>query len=151
MTDNIQIDTGEKRITVNGDLNRVISFNPYDVTFAERFYNLIGEFERKLKDFEQRSKLMEVGDNTLDEHGIPANTGEKLALMHEAVTFLRDEIDKLFGENTSQIVFGNAMELEMFAQFFTGITPYVKRARKSKVDKYVEPDIIHKRNRHKVK
>jgi hypothetical protein len=49
---------------------------------------------------------------------------------------MRGQIDVLFGEGTSQKAFGNALELGMFEQFFSGITPFVQTVRKEKIAKY---------------
>jgi hypothetical protein len=50
--------------------------------------------------------------------------------------FLEDRIDHLFGAGTSRKAFGDAMTLDMFEQFFTGIIPFVQTARSSKVARY---------------
>lgn len=134
--DNIQINVGEKRVIINGDPNRVIVFNPSDALFAERFYNLICEFDAKLDEYKERSREIALIKD-VDERGIPLNFVENLKLMKEACTFIRDRIDVLFGPGTSQIAFGDAMSLDMFVQFFEGITPLIQAVRKESMDKYM--------------
>jgi hypothetical protein len=51
---------------------------------------------------------------------------------------LRDEVDAVFGDGTSQMVFGGAYTLDVFEQFFNGIIPYVEKARANKVKKYTK-------------
>lgn len=132
--DSIRIDTGEKRIAINDDPERMIVFNPQDIGFAERFYQLLQDFEAKQIEYQARAD--ELDNQELDERGIPSKIGESLALMREVCEFLRERIDHLFGEGTSRKAFGDAMTLTMFEQFFEGIIPFVQTARSNKVAKY---------------
>lgn len=134
----LHINTGEIRLCVNDDPDRVIAFNPTDISFAERFYALLGEFEEKEKEYQKKAQVLQ--ENTeIDSLGIPKNFGPALALLRETCGFLRQEIDKVFGLGTSQAAFGDANTLDMFEQFFTGITPFVQRAREKQVGKYTAP------------
>jgi len=44
----LQIDTGEIRLAINDDPNRVIVLRPNDAIFAEKFYKMLGNFQRNL-------------------------------------------------------------------------------------------------------
>lgn len=132
--DSIRIDTGEKRIAINDDPERVIVFNPQDISFAERFYQLLQDFEAKQVEYQARAD--ELDNQELDEHGIPSRIDESLALLREVCEFLKGRIDHLFGEGTSRKAFGDAMTLGMFEQFFEGIVPFVQTARGNKVARY---------------
>lgn len=133
--DSLNINTGEKRIAINGDESRLLIFNPSDVLFVERFYKLIGEFENKLTDYQKRSKELEA-DNTPNGNNMPANMAARLELVKEACEYSRESIDKVFGAGTSQIVFGDTLSLDAVQQFFEGITPHISAARSEKVQKY---------------
>lgn len=131
----IRIDTGSIRIAINDDETRVIEFNPNDLAFIERFYGLIGEFEGKEKEYEQKINTINQSVE-LDSYNIPKNMGESLVLLKEICEFMREKIDHVFGNGTSQKAFGSENTLSMFEQFFNGITPYIQQARTGKVDKY---------------
>lgn len=133
--DSLHISTGGIRLAINDDPGRVISFNPEDLSFAERFYGLLGEFEAKEKEYQGRAAVLQKDVET-DDLGIPKNFGAALDLLHETCDFLRAKIDEVFGDGTSQTVFGGANTLDMFEQFFTGLTPYVQKAREKHVQKY---------------
>lgn len=133
--DSIRIDTGIKRIAINDDPNRIIEFNPSDVVFAEKFYQLIKDFEIKQADYEKRAKALDE-QKDVDANGIPVNLEEGIALLRDVCEFMREKIDYIFGKGTSQMVFGDALNLEMFDQFFTGITPFIQKARDVKIKKY---------------
>ncbi|MBW7573917.1 hypothetical protein [Caproiciproducens faecalis] len=133
--DSLRIDTGEVRLCINDDPSRVIAFNPTDISFAERFYGLLGEFEAKEKEYQEKAKALQR-DTSVNEMGIPKNFGASLSLLRETSDFLREKIDTVFGVGTSQAAFGDANTLDMFEQFFTGITPFVQKAREKQVGKY---------------
>ncbi len=135
MDNNLQIITGEKRITINGDPSRVIVFNPSDVLFVEKFYKLISEFETKLQEYKDEAKRLEA-ENATDTHGIAINTEEQLTLVRNGCLFIREKIDDVFGAGTSQKAFGDTLALSVFSQFFEGITPFIKTERSAKVTKY---------------
>jgi len=52
----LTIDTGEVRLAINDDPNRVISFNPNDVVFAEKFYQFEQEFLEKEEEFRGKAE-----------------------------------------------------------------------------------------------
>lgn len=135
MADSLRIDTGVKRIAINDDPERVIEFNPRDVVFMERFYELIKEFEEAEQNYSARAKALDE-NQAVDSYGLPANASERIELLRDICEFLREKIDMVFGEGTSQKAFGDALGLDMFEQFFTGITPFIEEARAEKLVQY---------------
>lgn len=133
--ENLQINTGVKRIMINDDPGKFIEFNPEDVLFAERFYALIKVFEEQEAKFQAR--LKQISENEAkDEYGIPLNTQETFDLAIEICNFIREQLDKVFGAGTSATVFGETQSLDMFEQFFSGIAPFIQSSRANKVAKY---------------
>lgn len=133
--DTLQIDTGEKRIAINNDPDRVIVFNPTDVFFVERFYMLAGEAEQKADEYRLRAQALEK-DTQKGDNGLPSNLKARLVLLRESCDYMRAQIDSVFGEGTSQKAFGDAMTLDMFKQFFDGIKPFFQQARVQKIAQY---------------
>ena len=142
-SNNLRIDTGTIRLTVNDDPNRVVRFNPGDVAFAEKFYTLLREFEGKQKEYQARAAALDA-DTSTDDLGLPANLGAGIAFLREICTYLRQKIDDLFGAGTSDAAFEDAMTLEMFDQFFSGITPYFQQARTQKMTRYLNNNLAGK-------
>jgi len=134
---NLNIKSGEIKLTVNDDESRVIRFNPNDIAFAERFYGLISDFEEKEQEYEKKAKELDE-DKEFNKYGIPKNTKEKLEFTREVCNYIKTQIDKVFGAGTSKAAFGDACEIDMFEQFFNGITPFVNKARSEKVQKYAK-------------
>lgn len=144
MTDNLVINAGRKRLTINGDPENVIEFDPTDVLFAERFYQLILEFDKKVNEFTARSDELDAA-TIKNEDGLPDNMPDKFALAKEAGAWIRGQIDNVFGKGTSQKVFGDSISLDAFGQFFDGITPHIQKTRASKVAKYQNTAIKKKK------
>lgn len=145
--DSLKIQSGERRIAINDDPNRIIVFNPQDVTFAEKFYRLIGEFENKSNEYrKQFEELEKVTDK--DEHGFPVNMPERLEILRDVCEYINTQIDNLFGAGASEKAFNGAMELDLYTQFFDGMTPFIQEARKEKIAKYTTPASA-KRNKRK--
>jgi len=153
--ENLRIETGEIQLQVNGDPTRIISFNPRDVLFAEKLYNLIGELREKQVDLKDRQlRLDSVTDK--DENGLPVNASEILALQRDFNDYMRAKIDNIFGAGTSQTAFGDVSVIIPIndnvpcaaEQFLTGVAPYIKQARQEKVEKYINP-VAERKTRHK--
>jgi hypothetical protein len=148
MMDSIRIETGEKRIVINDDPNRVIVLNPSDMLFAEKFYQLIREFEEKSLEYETKRKAIEATTER-DTYGLPVNAKEYIDLLHETCQYFRDKIDWLFGAGTSQMVFGDALNIDAITQLFQGLTPYFTSAREAKITPYFAPKPANGRRRSK--
>lgn len=131
----LQINTGEIRLAINEDESRVLVFNPSDVIFVEKFYKLLDKFQKSLTQYQSRFEALEKVKET-DANGVPVNVEARFDVIKEVCGYIRDEIDSLFGAGTSQMVFGDSMNLDAFAQFFDGIKPFIQKARTEKIEKY---------------
>ena len=134
--DNIKVTAGIKRLAINGDPKRVVEFNPSDILFVERFYDIYREFEEKQTEYDKKSKELDAQSSQLDESGVPVNMKAGLDFVKDVCNFMRDKIDYLFGEGTSQKAFGDVQSVDMIGQFLQGVTPYIQETRTKKVNKY---------------
>jgi len=132
--ENIRIDTGTKRIQIN-DGPEFIEFDPTDVDFAEKFYDLVIDFENKQVEYTQRADNLKTAEK--DEQTILANTAETISLVKEICEYMNGQIDKVFGENTSKKCFGSHQSLVQYIQFFQGIVPIISTVRDVKITKYL--------------
>lgn len=137
MNNDLQINSGIIHLTINGGPT-FIEFNPNDILFAEHFYLLMQEFDEKQKEYQERLKKISE-DKSVDANGVPSNLNDGLKVVHESCNFIRSKIDVLFGDGTSQKLFGDALVLEQFEQFFNGILPYIQNARNEKLERYAPP------------
>lgn len=123
--ESLNLNTGAVTLAINGDKSRTITFYPTDIRFVESFFGLCEAFLDKQKELDQKQK--EVKDNKTKE----------IALRRETFDFMRGEIDRVFGTGTAQTVFGDHDVLTAYVQFFRGIEPYVRKARKEELDRYL--------------
>ena len=114
-----------------------IRFNPNDVAFSERAYALIGEMDIAEKEYTRKAGELEA-ENAKDENGIPANMRKRLALMREICEAMRRRIDEVFGEGTSQICFGDALDMDAIWDFVEGVSPYLDEAHQERIKKYTQ-------------
>ena len=135
--ESIRIDSG-LRIAINDDPARVITFDPNDMLFIEKFYRLYGELQR-MRD-EYQAKAVQITENMeKDENGVPIDTGPMFALANESFQELRQQIDHVFGEGTSQTAFGDRSNWNAFIQFFEGVIKYIAPEREKAMKDYLPP------------
>lgn len=123
-----------KRIAINDDESRVIEFDPTDILFVERFYEVYRELGEKNEEYQAYLKKLDEessGDSL-------SNLGEGILYLKETCIYLREKIDQLFGEGTSQKAFGDSLSFYAIAQFFEGMMPYLWEERTKKVNKYLD-------------
>ena len=137
--DNIKVTAGIKQLSIvdiNGDQKCVVEFNPTDILFVERFYDIYQEFEKKLAEYEKRSTELDAQSGDLNEDGVPLNMQAGLDFVKDVCNFMREKIDYLFEEGISQKLFGDVQSVDMIGQFLQGITPYIQETRTKKVNRY---------------
>ena len=142
MENNIDLNSNVIRISIDGDENRVIKFDPNDSLFAEKFYKSCHEIDVKQSAFYRRVEELNSHKKELDDNGIPKNVGDGIAFLKDVCDFMRGQVDYLFGNGTAQMVFGDSRNLETISSFFVQLKPYFERGREKKIEKYT-------RNRHK--
>lgn len=143
------------RLLVNDDPNRVISFNPKDVNFAQKFYSLLDFLEVKQKEYDERAKEVEANNNIrkIEADGktieIPSKIEDIMKLVSDICDEINAEIDKIFGEGTSWTLFQGAKifddENNQYIQFFNGISPYIEHGRKDIKAKYRSSSTVLKK------
>ena len=131
--ENINISSGAVELTIDNDPARVIRFYPTDVAFAEGFFALAAEFQRKQGEIQQKINDIRASSKTEFEKNL-----EAVQLEREAFETMRHGIDNTFGAGTSDTVFGQRNTIDMVARFFKGVTPYVRKARQSEIERYTK-------------
>lgn len=122
--DSFKISTGKIGVPIerDGEDVGVFYFNPSDIASARKILDLKKDFEVKEKEFKKESKN--------------ADTEEKqVALLEEIVNYFRDKIDEVYGQGTSNLLFGEARVLDMFSGFFDGINHYYMKASQERMAK----------------
>lgn len=123
----IEIETSVITIPVkrNGVEVGVFMFNPHDFAEAERHANIVDELEKQQKEYEEMAKK-------LDKDGTPKE------VINFFACFIRDilkKIDNVYGEGTSNILFGSALDMTAVLSFFRQIKPYYEAASEERKQK----------------
>jgi hypothetical protein len=134
----MKITTGLVTIPVERDGTDVgsIAFNPNDFNFADKFYKLYDNFKGLYNDFEIKASNVEK-NTEVDEYGVPLNTIDTIQISKDLCHQMYCQINDVFGENTSDIVFGGAYNPDLIEVFFNEIAPFVENAREEKTAKYL--------------
>lgn len=127
--ESLKIRTGKIRLQIeddSGEVRGIFTFNPNDVESAKRIAEVQKEFGVKNKEFQDRSTKCTTPE-------------EQINLLNEVVDYFEKLIDDCFGAGSSEILFGDDKSIDMFLDFFEGITPYYEKASKERMAKYIQP------------
>lgn len=124
--DTLSLKSSRVELAVNGDPEKVISFDPHDVGFAMGFYSLAQAFAEKEQEYRSRAEALEAGDASGAAH-----------LLQEMCQWLEEQIDKLFGEGSCITAFGQSRSLGLYQQFFQGVVPHIRKARQQQLEQYL--------------
>lgn len=133
MSNNLNISSGAVELTIDNDPGRVIRFYPTDVEFAEGYFSLVAEFEKRQKEAERKLSEIRNGPGTEWE-----KIAQELEVSREVFNVIRSSIDRMFGPGTAQTVFGDRNNLAMVAKFFRGVTPFIREARLKEIERYTK-------------
>ncbi len=131
--DKIHIQRNVKRIEVN-DNGDILELDFDDLNLPYAFYGMIKQFESDRVRFTK--ELAERIKDKPDKEVID----EFVAAERELNIYMRDAIDKVFGEGTCRKVYGDILpSVEMHMQFFDALRPYFEeeaKRRQEKMNKY---------------
>lgn len=122
----LQIHTGQIRLEIvddSGESRGIFKFNPDDTAVAKRIFSLSQTVDEKMAEYEAKAKDAKDSQTNVE-------------LLDETISYFRGVIDEIYGDGTSELLFGNAHSLSMFEDFFLGIMPYYKKASEQRVKKY---------------
>ena len=124
----LHINSGLVRLDIirDGENVGVFKFNPKDVGEAQRFGNVVAEMEAKREEYTKKASEADTSDNAK----------ARVDFMVEFIKFLRNSIDGIYGDGTSELVFGKTLDVDMFFEFMQGIAPYYKNASTERTAKY---------------
>lgn len=131
--DKIRIQRNVKHIEVN-DNGDTLDLDFDDLNLPYAFYGMIKQFEADRTKFTK--ELAEKIKDKSDEETVDAFVEAE----RELNIYMRDAIDKVFGEGTCRKVYGDILpSVEMHMQFFDALRPYFEeeaKRRQAKMNKY---------------
>ena len=143
--DSLQIKSGKKRIQItdeDGKEKGVLEFNPSEITFIEKYQDLLINFTEKSGEIDAlriSAKDAMSGDNVREQSDII------FTAVKELYDFFENEVDALFGVGTSSMLFSKERDVDEYTQFLEGIAPFIQGERAKKLEQYAPPKRSKKR------
>ena len=109
--ESLQIKTGKVGIVILDDFGNergIFKYNPEDLGVGKRMSELIQKIKQESSENEKREAECKTGE-------------ERMLLLEEICSNYRKEIDNIWGQGSSDILFGDAVCTSMFDDFFLGI------------------------------
>lgn len=122
------INTGKIELDINRDGEKVgvFSFNPTSLDESKKHAEIVEKLENGQEELTKKAKELDKSGTEL----------ERIDFMKEFVTDMRDKIDEVYGEGTSELCFGNCYSAEVITDFFVQLKPYYEEASKKRKEKY---------------
>lgn len=118
----INFDDGSENIEINGDPNKVIKWYPTDINFVDRYLAFINWADIEFLPIIE--KMKDKLENTDD---------YKIGEISEIGEEFNKQLDKVFGEGTSKIVFGEINPISpvrngalLFQNFINALDPLIQ-------------------------
>lgn len=134
---NLVIGAGNIRLTINGDPDNILEFNPNDLFFVDRAYQLAERAAAKQEEYKRKALALEKKLKNADPAEIMR---QKRTYVKLACLDIYAELDEVFGPGVSDRVFKGRFVLEEIEQFLDGINPYFSEARAPKINKHLADD-----------
>lgn len=125
------IDEGLKTFAINNDENRVIKFNPSDMSIVHRVEETLANVEKEMKKYENKK--------------FDGETEKKMS------KFICSQIDYIFNSKVSNVVFNGTSPLSTvkgipyYVRFIEAVKPIIeqeilneRKASEEKIEKYTE-------------
>lgn len=124
----LQIDTGliELEIERDGKKVGVLIFNPASLDESRKHAEIVEKLENGQAELMKKAKELDVNGTDV----------ERIDFMKDFVTDMRNKIDAVYGDGTSDMCFGNCYSAEVITDFFVQLKPYYEKASKDRKAKY---------------
>lgn len=123
--ENLNFKSNVKRLAMNGDKNKVLKFNPYDMNTRKKFYDISRKIFSKQREFDIKVKNLKDGD-----------VEKAFELEQELFSVISNLIDEVFGKGTTKMVTDNTVDVMASCNFLTAIAPYFKEVNEKQKNKY---------------
>lgn len=124
----ILINTGRIELDIKRDGKKVgvFTFNPSDINETKKHAKIVEDLEESQK--EQLDRIKEI-----DDHG---STLDSVTFMEEFTKDICNKIDVIYGDGTSDMLFGDCLNVDTIISFFNQLQPYYASASEMRKSKY---------------
>ena len=139
---NLEFNDGLKRLSINGDENRIITINPADIAIVSRYNEVLPKLDELIEKYRNtENATSEKTAKTISEPDKKAEFAKISEIISELDRKAREFIDYIIGSPVSDTVFGTANCLSgaggqtIFENFLTAYMEYMTPAIKSEYEK----------------
>lgn len=125
--ESLVIETGRKRLCLNGDENRILEFNPQDMKTRKRFYEASQKVFEKQREFD--IKIQQLKED--DVEGV-------FKFEQETFDMMKELVDNAFGKGTAELVTNGDTDVFALCNFLVAIAPYFKEIAEKQKNKYTD-------------
>lgn len=129
----------------NGDIIGKITFNPEDIGAYNELL-AIGDIIAKISNkYDSIEEIQDIPQGKLDSAEQYKDTQNTFSLIGnftdyvvKQIDIISDKLNKIFGKDTSELIFQGSHDLELLSDFIEAVIPYFKSAKKERTDKYLD-------------
>lgn len=122
------------KIAIDGDVSKVIEFNPNDMLLRNRITQFMVDMQTKQDEMTKKAEALDAESKTAD-GSMPSNVKDVLAFNQEIADYFMGELDDIFGKGASVKLFGErSFDPELMASFMTYAVEKIGAVSKSKIE-----------------
>lgn len=122
------------KIAIDGDVSKVIEFNPNDMLLRNRITQFMVDMQTKQDEMLKKAEALDAESKPVD-GAMPSNIKDVLAFNQEIADYFMGELDDIFGKGASVKLFGErSFDPELMASFMTYVVEKIGAVSKSKIE-----------------
>ena len=122
------------KIAIDGDVSKVIEFNPNDMLLRNRITQFMVDLSSKQDEMTQKAEALDANAKAADGN-LPSNIQEVLAFNQEIADYFLGELDDIFGKGASAKLFGErSFDPDLMASFMVYVVDKIGAVSKSKIE-----------------
>ncbi len=128
-----------------GNILGKISYNPDDITAYRALIDIVNMIDDISKSANNLNKLEVLGNAKIDSlmdfekySNFFKDCQKDFHDIEDGIKVIKERIDEIFGEGTSQILMGNGCDVNLLMPLLDAVMPKFKEARESKINNYLD-------------
>ena len=134
----------EDIVNENGEKIGKIKFNPNDSRIIGKLSKVMNDLKKAMDEINDIGKISDIPKTKLDsisDFEELSKTLEKvtnaISIEENVIASVIDDLSEVFGKETIELFTGGAYDIISLMPLIEFVTPYIEKARKQKVDKYL--------------
>ena len=122
------------KIAIDGDVSKVIEFNPNDMLLRNRITQFMVDLQSKQEEIMKKAEALDAESKPVD-GAMPSNIADVLKFNQEIADYFLGEMDDIFGRGASTKLFGErSFDPDLMANFMAYAVEKIGAVSKSKIE-----------------